>query len=87
MPRRRSGLDASNVERRQEEALARRVERWMREGALPTALDMNLKAWVEAERCGHLLGQVTVFRASRGLMISRKFGSREADDLYRLGGI
>ena len=71
MPHRRSGF-ATSRERQQEEALAKRVERWSRENALPLTLATQLKSWVAAERCGTLLGQVTAFRASCGRMPQRQ---------------
>ena len=87
MPRRRSGHDVSDKGRRDEEALAKRVERWLRESALPPALDIQLKAWVEAERCGDLLGQVAAFHALRGRMPQRRYSDgkagRQEDNLAR----
>ena len=79
MPRRRSGLDASS-ERKHEDALAKRVERWSRAGALPHALAIQLQSWLDAERCGALLGRVTAFRASCGLMPRRKHLGDDEDD-------
>ena len=82
MPRRRSGLAASS-DRKSEDALAKRVERWSREGALPHALAIQLNTWVEAERCGVLLAQVTAFRASCGRMPRRKHCGDDEDNLAR----
>ena len=82
MPRRRSGLAASS-ERKYEDALAKRVERWSRAGALPHALAIQLKSWVDAERCGALLGRVTAFRASCGRMPRRKHIGDDEDHLAR----
>ena len=76
MPRRRAGIAVSR-ERQQEDALAKRVERWSRGNALPLTLATQLKAWVDAERCGTLLGQVIAFRATRGRMPQKRRGGSD----------
>ena len=66
LPRRRRDLASSDL--REEEALAKRVTRWLQTGTLPPALAAQLKGWVDSERCGSLLGQVNAFRTSCGRM-------------------
>ena len=85
LPRRRRDLASSDL--REEEALAKRVTRWLQTGTLPPALAAQLKGWVASERCGSLLGQVNAFRTSCGRMphvqLSVTEISSEEDDLAR----